>query len=124
MSNYTIIRLSCKLLDESYLYRNSLGKIISALEVKSIHFPTDKPRRKWEVLSRLLSTEKYTDRVPLQKTVSTGATQVKNGGLMNRYLYTDSHEAIISDELFMAVQQEKIIRSKEPQKQVAMKLTF
>ena len=76
------------------------------------------------MLSRLLSTEKYTDRVPLQKTVSTGATQVKNGGLMNRYLYTDSHEAIISDELFMAVQQEKIIRSKEPQKQVAMKLTF
>ncbi len=47
-----------------------------------------------------------------QKTVSTGAVQIENDGLMERYLYTDSHEAIISDEMFMAAQQEKLARSK------------
>ncbi len=62
----------------------------------------------------------------LQKTISTGAVQIENNGLglMEWYLYTGSHEAIISDEMFMAVQQEKLSRSKEPQKQIAMKLTF
>ncbi len=60
----------------------------------------------------------------LQKTISTGAVQIENNGLMERYLYTGSHEAIISDEMFMAVQQEKLCRSKEPQNQVAMKLSF
>jgi len=43
---------------------------------------------------------------------------------MERYLYTESHEAIISDEMFMAVQQEKLRRSKDPQNRVAMKLLF
>jgi len=62
--------------------------------------------------------------VLLQKTLSTGAVQIENNGLMERYLYTGSHEAIISDEMFMAVQQEKLSRSKEPQKQIVMKLTF
>jgi hypothetical protein len=43
---------------------------------------------------------------------------------MERYLYTGSHEAIISDEMFMAVQQEKLSRSKEPQNHIAMKLSL
>ena len=43
---------------------------------------------------------------------------------MERYLYAGTHEAIISDEMFIAVQQEKLSRSKEPQNRVAMKLTF
>lgn len=63
-------------------------------------------------IDKLLSNEKYTGRVLLQKTVSTGTVQIKNDGLIDRYLYTDSHEAIISDELFEAVQQEKRNRSK------------
>ena len=60
----------------------------------------------------------------LQKTVSTGAVQIENDGLMDRYLYTDAHEAIISDEMFMAVQQEKFSRSKGSQNQIDMRLTF
>ena len=75
-------------------------------------------------MGSLLSNEKYTGRVLLQKTVSTGAVQIENDGLMDRYLYTDTHEAIISDEIFMTVQQEKFSRSKELQKQVAMRLIF
>ena len=70
------------------------------------------------------ANEKYTGRVLLQKTVSTGAVQIENNGLMERYLYTGSHEAIISDEMFMAVQQEKFSRSKEPQNHIAMKLSL
>lgn len=52
----------------------------------------------------------------LQKTISTGAVQSENDGLMDRYLYTDSHEAIISDEMFETVQQEKLHRSKSSEK--------
>ena len=70
------------------------------------------------------ANEKYTGRVLLQKTISTGAVQIENDGLMERYLYTDTHEAIISDEMFMAVQQEKFSRSKEPQNHIAMKLSL
>ena len=51
----------------------------------------------------------------LQKTINTRAVQIENNGLMDRYLYTDTHEAIVSDEMFMAVQQKKLSRSKEPQ---------
>ena len=43
---------------------------------------------------------------------------------MDRYLYTGSHEAIISDELFMKVQQEKLKRTQKPENMVAMSFTF
>ena len=88
--------------------------------------PSPTSRLKWnrEAIDKLLSNEKYTGRVLLQKTVSTGAVQIENDGLMDRYLYTGTHEAIISDEMFMAVQQEKLSRSKKPQNHVTMKLSF
>ena len=109
---------------ERYLAGDSLGKIAAGLERQGILSPTGKPKWNREAIDKLLSNEKYTGRVMLQKTISTGAVQIENDGLMERYLYTETHEAIISDEMFMAVQQEKISRSKEPQNQVAMKLTF
>ena len=109
---------------ERYLAGDSLGKIAAGLEQQGITSPTGKPKWNREAIDKLLSNEKYTGRVLLQKTISTGAVQIENNGLMARYLYTDAHEAIISDEMFMAVQQEKLSRSKEPQKEIAMKLTF
>lgn len=109
---------------ERYLAGDSLGKIADGLEKQGILSPTGKPRWNREAIDKLLSNEKYTGRVMLQKTISTGAVQIENDGLMGRYLYTGTHEAIISDEMFIAVQQEKISRSKEPKNQVAMKLTF
>ena len=99
---------------EQYLAGNSLGKIAAGLEKQGITSPTGKPRWNREAIDKLLSNEKYTGRVLLQKTVSTGAVQIENNGLMERYLYTGTHEAIITDELFMAVQQEKLSRSNEP----------
>lgn len=109
---------------ERYLVGDSLGKIAAGLEKQGILSPTGKPRWNREAIDKLLSNEKYTGRVMLQKTISTGAVQIENDGLMGRYLYTGTHEAIISDEMFMAVQYEKLSRSKEPQNQVVMKLTF
>ena len=109
---------------ERYLVGDSLGKIAAGLEKQGILSPTGKPRWNREAIDKLLSNEKYTGRVMLQKTISTGAVQIENDGLMGRYLYTGTHEAIISDEIFTAVQQEKLSRSKEPQNHVAMRLTF
>lgn len=107
-----------------YFAGDSLGKIATRLEKQGIPSPTGRLRWNREAIDKLLSNEKYTGRVLLQKTASTGAGQIENNGLMDRYLYTGSHEAIISDELFMAVQQEKFNRSKEPQNQITMKLTL
>ena len=103
---------------EQYLAGNSLGKITTRLEQQGILSPTGKPRWNREAINKLLSNEKYTGRVLLRKTVSTGTVQIENDGLMERYLYTGSHEAIISDEMFMAVQREKLVRTQNPQKQL------
>jgi hypothetical protein len=109
---------------EQYLVGNSLGKIVAGLEKQCIPSPTGRPRWNRESIDKLLSNEKYTGRVLLQKTVSTGVVQIENDGLMDRFLYTGTHEAIISDEMFMVVQQEKLSRSRESQNQAAMRLTF
>ena len=109
---------------ERYLAGDSLGKIASGLEQQGIPSPTCKSKWNQEAIDKLLSNEKYTGRVLLQKTISTGISQIDNNGLMDRYLYTDTHEAIISDEMFMAVQQEKLTRAKNPEKTVAMRLNF
>lgn len=109
---------------ERYLAGDSLGKIASGLERQGIPSPTGKPKWSREAINKLLSNEKYTGRVLLQKTISTGAAQIENDGFMERYLYTGTHEAIISDEVFAAVQQEKLKRTKNPENTIAMKLTF
>jgi len=49
---------------------------------------------------------------------------MKNDGLMERYLCTGAHEATIPDEMFQAVQQEKLSRTKDPEETIAMSLTF
>lgn len=99
---------------QRYLDGDSLGKIAASLEKQGILSPTGKLKWNRETINKLLSNEKYTGRVLLQKTISTGTSQIENNGLMEQYLYTDSHEAIISDELFEAAQQEKMRRSKFP----------
>ena len=109
---------------ERYIAGDSLGKIVTGLEKQGISSPTGRLKWNREAIDKLLSNEKYTGRVLLQKTVSTGAVQIENDGLMDRYLYTDTHEAIISDEIFMAVQQEKLKRTKNPENTIAMSFIF
>ncbi len=109
---------------QQYLSGASLGKIAAGLEKQGIPSPTGRPKWNREAIDKILSNEKYTGRVLLQKTISTGAAQIENNGLMDRYLYTGSHEAIVSDETFMAVQREKLSRTKNPENMVAMSLTL
>lgn len=109
---------------ERYLHGDSLGTIASALEAKSILSLTGKTKWNREALNKLLSNEKYTGRVLLQKTVSAGGSQFKNDGFMGRYLYFDSHEAIISDEAFKAAQEEKLRRTKCPGRESPMQMLF
>ena len=109
---------------ERYSAGDSLGKIVDSLEQQGILSPTGKPRWNREAINKLLSNEKYTERVLLQKTVSTGAVQVENNCFVDRYLYTDSHETIISDGLFLSVQNEKLNRSPNNKNLVAMSLPF
>ena len=109
---------------ERYLSGDSLGEIAVELERLGIPSPTGKPRWSREAIDKLLSNEKYTGRVMLQKTISIGNSQIENDGLMDRYLYTGTHEAIISAEMFQAVQEEKQKRSKAPENKFAIGMTF
>ena len=63
---------------EQYLAGDSLGKIAAGLERQGIPSPTGRPKWNREAIDKLLSNEKYTGRVLLQKTVSTGAVQIEN----------------------------------------------
>lgn len=109
---------------ERYLDGDSLGKIASGLEQQGIPSSTGKSKWNGEAIDKLLSNEKYTRRVLLQKTISTGTIQIENDGLMERYLYTGSHKAIISDEMFMTVQHEKLKRTKNPKNAIAIDFRF
>ena len=109
---------------EEYKARKSLGKIVVGLEQQGILSPTGKPKWNREAIDKLLSNEKYTGRVLLQKTISTGAVQIENDGLMDRYLHTGTHEAIISDEMFETVQQEKFRRSKFSENTLSYETAF
>ena len=105
---------------EQYRDGMSLGRIASSLEHRGIVSPTGKPKWNREAIDKLLSNEKYTGRVLLQKTVD----GKDNVGYERRYLYRDTHEAIISEELFQGVQEEKFRRSANPEKTIAMNMTF
>lgn len=109
---------------ERYLAGDSLGRIAAGLEKQVVLSPTGKLKWNREAIDKLLSNEKYTGRVLLQKTISTGAVQIENDGLMERYLYTGFHEAIISDEMFHAVQEEKQKRSKNLENKFAIGPAF
>ncbi|MBD5118865.1 MAG: hypothetical protein HDT37_07105 [Clostridiales bacterium] len=60
----------------------------------------------------------------LQKTISVCSPKIKNDGFMDRYLYSNSHEAIISDEIFRAVQQEKFEQTIHPEKEHHVQIFF
>lgn len=109
---------------ERYLNGDSLGKIATGLEEQGIPSPTGKPKWNREAINKLISNEKYTGRVLLQKSFSVGGSKIKNNGFIERYLYSDSHEAIISDEVFKAIQQEKLDRAKKLENTIAIDLTF
>lgn len=80
---------------EQYQLGQSLGKIADGLAQQKIPSPTGKAKWNREAIDKLLSNEKYIGRVLLQKTISTGISQIDNDGIISRYLYTETHEPII-----------------------------
>ena len=84
----------------------SLGAISNWLYENKISSPTGKIRWSRETISKLLRNEKYTGDVLLQKTFVEdlfSGKQVKNDGKLERFLMQGHHPAIISKELFYAV---------------------
>ena len=86
-----------------YLNGYSLRQISKELEYQSIRSPRGSYRWSPETLNKILSNEKYTGNVLLQKTIVENyliGKQQKNQGQENRYLISDSHPAIIEYERY------------------------
>jgi len=109
---------------ESYLHGDSLGKIAAGLEKQGIPASTGKPKWNREAINKLITNEKYTGRVLLQKTIIAGGSQMKNDGLMVRYLISDTHEAIVEEETFKVAQQEKMRRTNCTERKHTMQMFF
>jgi len=101
---------------ERYLAGESLGKIADGLAVKGISSPTGNSNWNRQAIDKLLANEKYAGCVLLQKTFTQDGEQVRNSGQASRYLYQNNHQAIISMDEFKAVQGEKLLRAKSPEK--------
>lgn len=99
-----------------YLSGKSLRAISGELWLREISSP--RGHRKWgiETISKLLSNEKYTGNVLLQKTFVRDflkGTQEKNMGQCDQYLILGCHQSIIMQELFDMVQIAKSNRGKK-----------
>jgi len=68
-----------------------------------------------EAIDKLLSNEKYTGQVMLQKTVSFYGIQIENNNIEDKYLVSNNHQAITSKDMFDEVQAEKQSRTKPVQ---------
>lgn len=109
---------------DRYLVGDSFGKIATGLEKQNVLSPTGKTKWNREAISKLLSNEKYTGSVLLQKTVSFCGTQFANDGELEQVLITNHHDAIIATTDFEKVQQMKSERSKTPAQEFGMKMSF
>lgn len=95
-----------------FINGDSLGKISDALAHMGITSPTGRDTWSRETISKLLANEKYVGNVVLGKTCAIDGIQVKSHDTSKQVLMRAHHPAIISHELFNAVQQEKRKRSK------------
>ena len=105
-----------RLIFQLYLEGKSLSGISKELQRRQIPSPTGKETWTSCAIDKLLSNEKYTGNVLLQKTYVPSPftkTQEKNDGTQTQYIYENNHEGIISQEVFQAVQAEKQKRAKK-----------
>ena len=102
------------LIFDLYLQGYSLSGICKELKKRGIKTPTGKENWTSATIDKVLSNEKYTGNVLLQKTYVTDVfnkKQKKNCGEMTKYLYEGNHVGFISEDKFQAVQAEKDKRS-------------
>lgn len=103
-----------KLIFKLYLEGYSLNGICKELFKRRISSPTGKAVWTSCAFDKILSNEKYTGNVLLQKTFVSdvfSVKQSKNNGEKTQYLYKNNHTAIIDYEVFEAVCDEKKKRS-------------
>ena len=84
----------------------SLNEIAKWLFDEHIPSPTGKDRWSRETISKILKNEKYTGDVILQKTFVSdvfSGKQSRHIGQMDRYMVHEHHPAIVSREVFDAV---------------------
>lgn len=86
---------------------DSLGKISDALAHKGIASPTGRTAWSRETISKLMANEKYMGDVALGKTNVVDGVQVKSHNASKQAFMGAHHPAIISHELFNAVQREE-----------------
>jgi len=77
---------------ESYLAGDSLGRIATGLQKQNISSPSGKPKWNREAISKLLSNEKYTGSVLLQKTLSICGAQFTTEGELEQVLIRNHHD--------------------------------
>ncbi len=100
-----------------YLLGNSLAGIAKILQEQSIKTVTGKIVWNPTVISKMLANEKYCGDARLQKTYTVDfltKKRVINHGLVPQYYIEDNHEPIISKEIFLQAQAERIKRSDVP----------
>ena len=95
-----------------FMNGDSLGKISNTLVHMGITSPTGRTTWSRETISKLLANEKYMGDVVLGKTNVVNGVQVKSHDVSKQVLMRAHHPAIISRELFNAVQQQKQKRSR------------
>jgi len=97
-----------------YLEGASLLQIARGLEADGILTAAKKPKWRPETLKKILQNEKYIGDALLQKTYTIdflSKKRVVNNGIVPQYYVENSHEPIISREIFMQVQEEMIRRA-------------
>ena len=102
------------LIFDLYLAGNSLSGIAKELHNRAIPSPTGKENWTACAIDKILSNEKYTGDVMLQKTFLESIftdKQTKNQGEKARYVYENNHLGIIDKSVFESVQAEKQRRS-------------
>ena len=102
------------LIFDLYINGNSLSGIVKELHNRAIPSPTG--NEKWTscAIDKILSNEKYTGEVMLQKTFRKSVfddKQIQNQGEKARYVYESNHVGIIDKTVFESVQAEKQRRS-------------
>ena len=110
-----------RMIYNDYLAGDSLVKIAGNLDARGI--PTPKNKGKWssQTVMRILQNEKYAGHVLLQKTYTAdllSGTIKKNNGELPQYYIENNHTPIVSQEMFLLVQEEIARRkSKSPASQ-------
>jgi len=97
---------------ERFVKGDSLGKISDTLALMGIVSPTGREIWSRDTISKLLSNKKYVGDVILGKTQVIHGVHVKSHDADHQVLMRGHHPAIISHELFHAVQMEKRKRSR------------